>query len=97
MEKQITLTKSQVATILATMECFQEQNKYNYGEMNKVMGNITIKDMVNLEAELKKWFHEEDEAKEWGEPEVDDEEEWEDVDWDDYRLSYNDYISSYIL
>lgn len=85
MERQITLTKSQVATILATIECFQEQNHYNYEEMNRTMGNMTIQDMTNLQSELHKWFHAEDVV-----------DEYEDVDMDEYRESYSDYISSYI-
>jgi hypothetical protein len=74
MENQITLTRDQVVTVLATIECFKEQNHNSFQEMNCTMGSITIKDMVKLESEMRNWIKQNTEE---------DEEEWYDVD-DDY-------------
>ena len=51
--EKIVLTQEEVNTVLAIIECFQEQNRYSYAEMNKHMGSITIEDMMKLQAKLK--------------------------------------------
>lgn len=83
-QRRKSLSESDVRTVLAVIECFQEQNHYRFDEMNRTMGNLTIEDMIALKSKLEKWK---------GEEVVD---EYEDVDMDEYRDSYNDYISSYI-
>lgn len=49
------------------------------------MGSLTIEEMMALNKKLEDWYHKDDVV-----------DELEDVDMDEYRESYNDYIHSYI-
>ena len=51
------LTEKEVRTILTIIECFREQNRYSYDEMNKHMGSMTIKEMLSLNNKLDRWYN----------------------------------------
>lgn len=51
-KKRTYLNEDEVKTVLAIIECFQEQNHYRFEEMNKTMGNLTIEDMMKLQNKL---------------------------------------------
>lgn len=84
-QRRKSLSEKDIRTVLAIIESYREQNHYNWSEMNRHMGSLTIEEMIALNSKLKQWYHKND---------VED--EYEDVDMDEYRDSYNDYISSYI-
>lgn len=84
-QRRKSLSEKDIRTVLAVIESYQEQNHYSYDEMNRNMGSITIEEMTALKAKLSDWYHEDDVV-----------DECEDVDMDEYRESYGDYISSYI-
>lgn len=83
-QRRKSLSEKDINTIIAVMECFREQNHNRFEEMNRFMGSMTIEDMVALQSKLETWR---------GDEVVD---EYEDVELDEYRESYSDYISSYI-
>ncbi len=56
------LNVKEVRTVIAV---FSELEKMPYGELNKFLGSLTIKEMQELYRKLKKWYSGEDEREEW--------------------------------
>lgn len=83
-QRRKSLSDKDIRTIVAVMESFREQNHNRFNEMNRYLGSMTIEDMVALQSKLENWL---------GDEVLD---EYEDVELDEYRESYSDYISSYI-
>lgn len=83
-QRRKSLSEKDIRTVLAVIECYQEQNNYRWDDMNRHMGNLTIEEMYALQSKLENWL---------GDEVLD---EYEDVELDEYRESYSDYISSYI-
>lgn len=54
------LSEKDIRTVLAIIESYCEQNHYNYDEMNRNMGSLTIEEMVVLNKRLKDWYHKDD-------------------------------------
>ena len=50
------LSEDEVRTVLAVIESYREQNRYNWEEMNRHMGSITIEEMIILDSKLKRWY-----------------------------------------
>lgn len=85
MQRRKSLSEKDIRTVLAIIESYREQNHNNFGEMNRHMGSLTIEEMIALNSKLEEWYHKDDVV-----------DEYDDYEMDEYRDSYNDYISSYI-
>lgn len=55
-QRRKSLSEKDIRTVLAVIECYQEQNRWNWDEMNKHMGNLTIEEMYALQSKLRKWY-----------------------------------------
>lgn len=64
-QRRKSLTEKDIRTVLAVIESYQEQNSWNWSKMNVHMGSITIEEMYQLQAKLKKWYHNDEEREEW--------------------------------
>lgn len=51
------LSEKDIRTVLAIIECYQEQNHHSWNEMNIHMGSLTIEDMYALQSKLEKWYN----------------------------------------
>ena len=97
--KRKSLSEKDIRTIIAVFESIQEDNQYDWSKMNRFIGSMTLDEMLDLNQRLKKWaypekFYDDPEDEMWQYDEV--VAEYSDTDLDEYRDSYNDYISSYI-
>lgn len=98
-QRRKSLSEKDIRTIIAVFESVMEDNQYNWDKMNRFIGSMTLDEMLDLDDRLKKWYDPEKYDRDpedamWHYDEADD--EYEDIDLDEYRESYSDYISSYI-
>lgn len=56
MERRKLLKESEIKVLLEVIDCFKEQNNYDYEDMNIVMGSTTIEQMNDLYYKLDKWL-----------------------------------------
>lgn len=85
-QRRKSLSEKDIRTVLAVIESYQEQNRWNWDEMNKHMGSLTIEEMYALQSKLQKWYNPEKydrdpEDEQWSYDDVVD--EYEDVDTDE--------------